>query len=125
MEGRDLPPEKELLEHVPLDIFETAQHIASRGPFLIAQQALPAMRRLSPGTLMSLLLGRYHRPVAEDRIFMFLDVNDSRLSSPLGSTSADPSHGPGSRERMARTAEVSGTCLASPFFDRGWRARPP
>lgn len=34
-------------------------------------------RMLGPGTLMNLLLGRYHRPVAEDRIFMFLDLNDS------------------------------------------------
>ena len=34
-------------------------------------------RMLGPGTLVSLLLGRYHRPVAEDRIFMFLDLNDS------------------------------------------------
>src|SRR4030095_13913399 len=31
LEGRDLPPDKELLEHVPIEIFETAQHIASRG----------------------------------------------------------------------------------------------
>ena len=30
-----------------------------------------------PGTLVNLLLGRYHRPVAEERIFMFLDLNDS------------------------------------------------
>jgi hypothetical protein len=28
LEGRDLPPDKELLEHVPLEIPETAQHIA-------------------------------------------------------------------------------------------------
>src|ERR671918_2522202 len=34
LEGRDLPPDKELLEHVPLQIFETADHIAVRGPFL-------------------------------------------------------------------------------------------
>src|SRR5262245_3846317 len=34
-------------------------------------------RMLGPGTLVNLLLGRYHRPVAEDRIFMFLDLNDS------------------------------------------------
>src|SRR5262245_51234646 len=34
LEGRDLPADKELLEHVPIDVFETAQHIASRGPFL-------------------------------------------------------------------------------------------
>ena len=33
LEGRDLPPDKGLLEHVPVEIFETAQHIASRGPF--------------------------------------------------------------------------------------------
>ena len=42
-------------------------------------------RLLGPGTLVSLLLGRYHRPVAEDRIFMFLDLNDSdRDRRPLG-----------------------------------------
>jgi len=34
-------------------------------------------RMLGPGTLLNLLLGRYHRPVAEERIFMFLDLNDS------------------------------------------------
>src|SRR5262244_675378 len=34
-------------------------------------------RMLGPGTLMNLLLGRYHRPVAEERIFMFLDLNNS------------------------------------------------
>lgn len=32
LDGRDLPPDKELLEHVPLEIFETAQHIASVPP---------------------------------------------------------------------------------------------
>ncbi|MGH2362469.1 MAG: adenylate/guanylate cyclase domain-containing protein [bacterium] len=34
-------------------------------------------RMLGPGTLVSLLLGRYHRPVEEERIFMFLDLNNS------------------------------------------------
>ena len=52
LEGRDLPPDKELLEHVPLEIFETAQHIASRGPFLVAQEVLPAMRRRGAGTFL-------------------------------------------------------------------------
>jgi len=52
LEGRDLPPDKELLEHVPLDIFETAQHLASRGPFLVAQAALPAMRERGAGTFL-------------------------------------------------------------------------
>jgi NAD(P)-dependent dehydrogenase (short-subunit alcohol dehydrogenase family) len=52
LEGRDLPPEKELLEHVPLDIFETAQHVASRGPFLVAQEVLPAMRKRGAGTFL-------------------------------------------------------------------------
>jgi NAD(P)-dependent dehydrogenase (short-subunit alcohol dehydrogenase family) len=50
LEGRDLPPEKELLEHVPLEIFETAQHIACRGPFLVAKEVLPAMRRKGSGS---------------------------------------------------------------------------
>ena len=50
LEGRDLPPDKELLEHVPLDIFETAQHVASRGPFLVAKEVLPAMRKRGAGS---------------------------------------------------------------------------
>ena len=52
LEGRDLPPEKELLEHVPLEIFETAQHIASRGPFLVAKEVLPAMRKRGEGSFL-------------------------------------------------------------------------
>ena len=52
LEGRDLPPDKELLEHVPIDIFETAQHIASRGPFLVAQEVLPAMRQRGAGSFL-------------------------------------------------------------------------
>ena len=52
LEGRDLPPDKELLEHVPLDIFETAQHVASRGPFLVAQEVLPAMRKRGAGSFL-------------------------------------------------------------------------
>jgi adenylate cyclase len=42
-------------------------------------------RMLGPGTLWNLLLGRYHRPVAEERIFMFLDLNDSTaIAAALG-----------------------------------------
>jgi NAD(P)-dependent dehydrogenase (short-subunit alcohol dehydrogenase family) len=52
LEGRDLPPDKELLEHVPVEILETAQHIASRGPFLVAQEVLPAMRRRGTGSFL-------------------------------------------------------------------------
>jgi NAD(P)-dependent dehydrogenase (short-subunit alcohol dehydrogenase family) len=52
LEGRDLPPDKELLEHVPVEIFETAQHIASRGPFLVAQEVLPAMRKRGSGSFL-------------------------------------------------------------------------
>src|ERR1700693_2476151 len=52
LEGRDLPPEKELLEHVPVDILETAQHIASRGPFLVTQEVLPAMRQRGAGSFL-------------------------------------------------------------------------
>src|SRR2546430_7404590 len=54
LEGRDLPPEKELLEHIPIEIFETAQHIASRGPFLVAQEVLPAMRQRGAGSSLIL-----------------------------------------------------------------------
>jgi NAD(P)-dependent dehydrogenase (short-subunit alcohol dehydrogenase family) len=52
LEGRDLPPEKELLEHMPVEVFETAQHIASRGPFLVAKEVLPAMRERGEGSFL-------------------------------------------------------------------------
>ncbi len=52
LEGRDLPPEKELLEHIPTELFETAQHIAVRGPFLVAKEVLPAMRRAKAGSFL-------------------------------------------------------------------------
>src|SRR5215831_15934867 len=52
LDGRDLPPEKELLEHMPLEIFETAQHVASRGPFLVAKEVLPAMRKRGEGSFL-------------------------------------------------------------------------
>jgi NAD(P)-dependent dehydrogenase (short-subunit alcohol dehydrogenase family) len=50
LEGRDLPPEKELLEHVPVEILDTGLHIAARGPFLVAQEVLPAMRKKGAGS---------------------------------------------------------------------------
>lgn len=52
LEGRELPPEKELLEHIPVEMFETAQHIASRGPFLVAKEVLPAMRERGEGSFL-------------------------------------------------------------------------
>lgn len=50
LEGRDLPPGQELLEYIPVEMFDTAQHIASRGPFLVAKEVLPAMRRKGEGS---------------------------------------------------------------------------
>lgn len=66
LEGRDLPPEMELLEHMPLEIFDTAQHISSRGPFLVAKEVLPAMRKKGQGSFFfsnnpSSLRGRKRR----------------------------------------------------------------
>ena len=52
LEGRDLPPDKELLEHIPYEIFETAQHISSSGPFLVAREVLPAMRERGEGSIL-------------------------------------------------------------------------
>ncbi|SVC72798.1 uncharacterized protein METZ01_LOCUS325652, partial [marine metagenome] len=52
IEGRDLPPEKELLEHIPLEMFETAQHISSRGPFLVAKEVMPSMRKRGSGSFL-------------------------------------------------------------------------
>ena len=52
LEGRDLPPDKELLEYIPLEMFDTAQHISSRGPFLVAKEVLPAMRQRRHGSFL-------------------------------------------------------------------------
>jgi len=52
LEGRDLPPEMELMENIPTELFDTAMHIASRGPFLVAKEVLPAMRAAGEGTLL-------------------------------------------------------------------------
>ncbi len=52
LEGRDLPPEKELLEHIEVEMFDTTQHIASRGPFLVAKEVLPAMRKKGAGSFL-------------------------------------------------------------------------
>ncbi len=50
LEGRDLPPGKELLEHIPVEMFDTAHAIATRGPFLVAREVLPAMRKRGSGS---------------------------------------------------------------------------
>jgi NAD(P)-dependent dehydrogenase (short-subunit alcohol dehydrogenase family) len=50
LEGRDLPPDKELLEYIPVEMFDTAQHISSRGPFLVAKEVLPSMRQKGQGS---------------------------------------------------------------------------
>lgn len=52
LEGRDLPPEKELLEHIPLEMLETAQHISVRGPFLVAKEVMPSMRERGQGSFL-------------------------------------------------------------------------
>ena len=52
LEGRDLPPEKELLEYVPVEMLDTGLHIAARGPFLVAQEVLPAMRKKGTGSFL-------------------------------------------------------------------------
>lgn len=52
LEGRDLPAGQELLEYIPTEMFETAQHIASRGPFLVAKAVMPAMRQRGSGSFL-------------------------------------------------------------------------
>lgn len=52
MAGRDLPPEMELLEHMPVGVFDEIHHLAARGPFLVAKEVLPAMRKAGQGTLI-------------------------------------------------------------------------
>jgi NAD(P)-dependent dehydrogenase (short-subunit alcohol dehydrogenase family) len=50
LDGRELPADKELLEHVPTSILDTAIHVAIRGPFLVAKEVLPAMRKKGEGS---------------------------------------------------------------------------
>lgn len=50
LEGRELPAGMELLEYIPDQIFETAINIACRGPFLVAKEVLPAMRKKGSGS---------------------------------------------------------------------------
>ena len=50
IDGRELPPEKELTEFIDIEIFEMAQHIACRGPFLVAKEVLPSMRKRGSGS---------------------------------------------------------------------------
>src|SRR6266704_114297 len=50
LEGRDLPPDQELLEYVPVGMLDTGLHISARGPFLVAQEVLPAMRKKGAGS---------------------------------------------------------------------------
>jgi NAD(P)-dependent dehydrogenase (short-subunit alcohol dehydrogenase family) len=50
LDGRELPADKELLEHVPVRILDTAIDVAIRGPFLVAQEVLPEMRKNGHGS---------------------------------------------------------------------------
>ena len=52
LEGRDLPPDKELLEYIPTEMFDTALDIACRGPFLVAKEVMPAMRERGSGSFL-------------------------------------------------------------------------
>ena len=73
LEGRELPPEKELLEHIPVEMFDTAQHISSRGPFLVAKEVLPSMRKKGQGSFfISQQLQLAARAQANDRTVALL-----------------------------------------------------
>lgn len=52
MAGRELPADQELLEHFPNDLFDVAVDTACRGPFLVAKEVLPAMRRRGRGSIL-------------------------------------------------------------------------
>ncbi|PJK31248.1 SDR family oxidoreductase [Minwuia thermotolerans] len=49
-DGRELPKEMELLENMPTAIFDTAMAVSCRGPFLVAKEVLPAMRKRGRGS---------------------------------------------------------------------------
>ena len=51
-DGRELPEGTELLEYIPTDLFDRTQHVACRGPFLVAKEVLPAMRKAGKGSFL-------------------------------------------------------------------------
>lgn len=51
-DGRELPEGMDLLEFIPTDLFDRTQHVACRGPFLVAKEVLPAMRRHGHGSFL-------------------------------------------------------------------------
>jgi NAD(P)-dependent dehydrogenase (short-subunit alcohol dehydrogenase family) len=50
LEGRALPPEQELLEFFPVEMFETVLDVSCRAPFLVAKEVLPVMREKGRGS---------------------------------------------------------------------------
>lgn len=50
LEGRQLPPEQELMEFFPPEMFEVAIDVSCRGPFLVAKEVLPSMRKAGRGS---------------------------------------------------------------------------
>jgi NAD(P)-dependent dehydrogenase (short-subunit alcohol dehydrogenase family) len=51
-DGRELPAGMDLLEYIPTDLFDRTQHVACRGPFLVAKEVLPAMRKAGKGSFL-------------------------------------------------------------------------
>ena len=51
-DGRELPEGMELLEYISTDLFDRTQHVACRGPFLVAKEVLPAMRKAGRGSFL-------------------------------------------------------------------------
>lgn len=51
-DGRELAEGMDLLEYIPTDLFDRTQHVACRGPFLIAKEVLPAMRKAGKGSFL-------------------------------------------------------------------------
>jgi NAD(P)-dependent dehydrogenase (short-subunit alcohol dehydrogenase family) len=51
-DGRELPDGMDLLEYIPTDLFDRTQHVACRGPFLVAKEVLPAMREAGKGSFL-------------------------------------------------------------------------
>ncbi|MCA8927771.1 MAG: SDR family oxidoreductase [Alphaproteobacteria bacterium] len=51
-DGRELPDGMDLLEYIPTDLFDRTQHVACRGPFLVAKEVLPSMRQRGHGSFL-------------------------------------------------------------------------
>ncbi len=74
----------EMIEMTSWD-FAVVMFLLLLGFILIMNFIIQINKKFGPGNLWKMITGRYHKPIEEERIFLFLDLNDSTtLTEQLG-----------------------------------------